>query len=80
MDTPTQQPNLPSPDQLEAADDDTLRGLIKTAESLIERRATERKQQAIAEIKAIAKATGLNVSVSNTRARKPKERKPKEQK
>ena len=61
---------------LEEADDTELRALISRAQDLLTARETERKRQAIARIKEIAKAHGLDVAIeTGKRARNTKPRK-----
>lgn len=74
--TPATTPN-PSLDlkSLDRASDETLTDLIAHAQSLLAARENERKRKAVAEIKALAKANGLNVAIeppAKRRGRKPK--------
>ena len=48
---------------LDRQSDATLTDLIAHAQSLLAARETERKRKAVAEIKALAKAHGLNVAI-----------------
>lgn len=62
---------------MDRASDEALTDLIARAKSLLAARETERKRKAVAEIKALAKAHGLNVAIERTarrRGRKPKTR------
>lgn len=61
---------------LGALADDQLRDLIARANAVLRSRKAERRKQALAEIKRLAKENGLDVSVNNTprrRGRPPKE-------
>ena len=63
------------PSALEQASDEALKELIATAQSLLASRDADRKREAIAKIKALAKANGLDVAIDapkRRRGRKPK--------
>lgn len=60
---------------LDHASDEVLTDLIAHAQSLLAARESERKRKAVAEIKALAKAHGLDVAIEPSRKRRG--RKPK---
>jgi hypothetical protein len=60
---------------LDHASDETLTELIERAQHLLAARETERKRAAIAQIKELARANGLDVAIEP--ARKKRGRKPK---
>ena len=55
---------------LDRQSDATLTDLIAHAQSLLAARDTERKRKAVAEIKALAKAHGLNIAIEPTAKRR----------
>ena len=55
---------------LEHADDTELHALISRAQELLTARETERKREAIARIKEIAKAHGLDVAIETGKRRR----------
>ncbi|WP_065331621.1 hypothetical protein [Tritonibacter mobilis] len=68
------QPHHVSSD-LEAQSDQELQTLIGKAEAILQARADKRKQEALAEIRRIAKANGLDVAIKKPpgkRGRPPK--------
>ncbi len=59
---------------LDRQSDATLTDLIAHAQSLLAARETERKRTAVAEIKALAKANGLNITIEPTKKRRGRKR------
>jgi hypothetical protein len=73
MEPHTAQPVTP-PDDLEQRSDEQLQALIVRATSILEAREKERKQRALDEIRQLAKAHGLTVSLSEAPAKKKRGR------
>ena len=69
----TAQPATP-PDDLEQRSDEQLQALIVRASGILEAREKERKRQALDEIRQLAKAHGLTVSLSEAPAKKKRGR------
>ena len=60
---------------LDSQSDDALRAVIENARSILEARKTERKKQAVAEIRRIAKEHGLDVAIENPARKRGRPRK-----
>ena len=73
MEQQTAQPATP-PDDLEQRSDEQLQALIARASAILEAREQERKQQALEQIRQLAKVHGLAVSLSEAPPKKKRGR------
>lgn len=78
MEQQTAQPVTP-PDDLEQRSDEQLQALVARASGILEAREKERKRQALDDIRQLAKAHGLTVSLSEAPAKKKRGRPRKQQ-
>ena len=65
---------VPTIQNLESQSDDDLCSVIEQAKAVLEARESERKKQAVAEIRRIAKEHGLDVAVGKTSRRRGRPR------
>lgn len=73
---PTAQPI--DPGMLDRASDDALQELISKAQALLTKRENNRKREAIAKIKELAKAHGLDVAIEPKNTKRGKRQRRKE--